>query len=507
MSRNFRMNDRLWKNGFALIRRFLNVYAWITLGASGFIGVLFAEANRQAFLWEKQDTAVLFLLLAGLSLLGTLAIYWADRRLHGRLFLRGRHFIYLLLVGAAIQIIPPRYIYPSVPDDVFYFILLLLGLGLSWWSLSSPQNGLTNWLWQGTRVLFLIPFVLFFNLMQYPSLPESLDTSPLPLLRPDLRRPPVIVFTFDSIAWIHCMNADGFVRPDLPNLHALQKHSLDWTHARSPGKCTMTSMPNFIFQRDPLVWDQWEWKDDFLQADPLSFTNGLYFLAKQEGYRTSILGMYMPYRRMLGQLLDHAYVLSSYGRFRQTGIPLPSRLNNYLLNIIQHVRGPFPERWSSYFPHLRYANRAYNCYYVEMNHAIESRAQAFFSNSLGPGDFVLIEMPVPHWPYVFLSDGTVSPSANYETHLKYADRVLGGFLDTLRRTGFYDASWILFSSDHGQDYTLNAEKNHVPLLIKPPTGSIQPLRVDTPLNMWEMGPFFHAVFQGRKAEECIALLY
>ncbi len=468
--------------------------------------MLFAAPNRQAILWTRRDTVELFLFLAVGSLLAAVVLTWADQRFRGALTSNARHFIYLLLAAAVIQLIPPQYIHRHLIDDVVYAAVLLLGFGFSWWSFRFPGNHLTPRLQSGSRVLFLVPFLLFANLLRFPSLPESLNFSPKSMPAENPGHPPVVLFTFDSIAWIDCMDAEGRVRAELPALRVLQEQSLDWSRARSPGRCTMVSIPNLIFQRDPSEWNHPEWRDDILRLDPRAFTNGLFSLAKEAGYRTTILGMYLPYTRMLGDLLDQAFVLASYGRFRGTGLPFTPRQNNLVMNILQNVRGPFPERWSRYFPHLRYAERTYNRYYIEMNHAIEARTLSFFGNHLGPGDFVMVEMPVPHWPYVFLPDGSIGPGADYNTHLQYADRVLNGFLDALRQAGLYDASWILFTSDHGQDYTRNAEKNHVPLLIKPPAGTIPARRIDTPILMWEMGPFFRAVFQGRPAEESAALL-
>ncbi|HPJ56635.1 MAG TPA: hypothetical protein PLK81_03185, partial [Kiritimatiellia bacterium] len=325
---------------FALLctRRFLNVFAWVTLGAGGFLGMLFAAPNRQAILWTRRDTVELFLFLAVGSLLASVVLTWADQWFRGAVKRNARHFIYLLLAAAIIQIVPPRHIYRYLIDDVVYAIALVVGLFLSFWSLRFPRNRLTSRLWSGSRVLFLIPFLLFANLLRFPSLPESPDFSPKNRTAVNPERPPVILFTFDSIAWIHCMDADGRVRADLPALRVLQEQSLDWSRARSPGRCTMVSIPNLIFQRDPSEWNHPEWRDDILRLDPRAFTNGLFSLAKEAGYRTTILGMYLPYTRMLGDLLDQAFVLASYGRFRDTGLPFTPRQNNLVMNILQNVR-------------------------------------------------------------------------------------------------------------------------------------------------------------------------
>lgn len=71
--------------------------------------------------------------------------------------------------------------------------------------------------------------------------------------------------------------------------------------------------------------------------------------------------------------------------------------------------------------------------------------------------------------------------ARYALEVAHADRELGRLLDSLRARGLYDSSWIVVASDHGEALgehgltghvdTLYDELLHVPLLIKPPTGS------------------------------------
>jgi arylsulfatase A-like enzyme len=70
--------------------------------------------------------------------------------------------------------------------------------------------------------------------------------------------------------------------------------------------------------------------------------------------------------------------------------------------------------------------------------------------------------------------------ARYRLEVEFADRMVGRFLDELRRRGLYDESLIVFLSDHGEALgehghtghvvNLYDELLHVPLVIKPPKG-------------------------------------
>jgi len=71
--------------------------------------------------------------------------------------------------------------------------------------------------------------------------------------------------------------------------------------------------------------------------------------------------------------------------------------------------------------------------------------------------------------------------ARYRLEVEFADRMVGGFLDELRKRGLYDESLVVFLSDHGEALgehghtghvvNLYDELLHVPLVIKPPKGS------------------------------------
>jgi arylsulfatase A-like enzyme len=85
------------------------------------------------------------------------------------------------------------------------------------------------------------------------------------------------------------------------------------------------------------------------------------------------------------------------------------------------------------------------------------------------------------WIWVQDAPDEAETRARYALEAAHADREIGRLLDALRARGLYDSSWIVLLSDHGEALgehgltghvdTLYDELLHVPLVIKPPSGS------------------------------------
>lgn len=495
--------------GFSSIRGsftrcFITAFAALTLCSGAFIGMLFTDVNRQAYLWDRSDTLALFGGLALAAVVLCAAVDLLNRATRGAFSRRASHLLFLVAAMAAMQLLPPKIAQNWGSDDLVYACILFAGLMLTAWSATRPGNRILPALHQGFQLMAVVPILLMINLLRTPPLMRSADFPLTALGIPATNKPPVVIFCFDSIAWIDCMDPDGRMRKELPRMREFQNAAVDFPRAISPGNCTTISIPNMLYQRDPADYSDAIWNDAFLKESPTAFTNGLYYSAKQSGYRTSLIGIYLPYKQMFGELLDHAtvYPFDSYALSRDFG----SRLFNHLLCIVRFFRGPFPERWAHHIPHLRATSWAHDQYYVRLNRHLIGLANDFLGQSMGAADFLYVDIPIPHFPFVFLADGTFSRAATYETQMQYADRVFGSFLDAMRAADLYDRSWIVFTSDHGEDNVRNVEKNRVPLIIKPPDGFGAACRSSTVVSMWQMGPFFQAVFQGRPAKECLALL-
>lgn len=75
-----------------------------------------------------------------------------------------------------------------------------------------------------------------------------------------------------------------------------------------------------------------------------------------------------------------------------------------------------------------------------------------------PNTFALLHFPLPHAPFVFGAAGEYlgpfeegrmfGTVEEYGRHLRYLDRVLGRFLDTLEAAGRLDSAVVVVTSDH-----------------------------------------------------------
>ena len=489
------------------IRPYLSALALTTLFSGAFLGMLLEDFNRQDLLWTRTDTVLLFALLAALAGVGLGLAFLLDRVTRGRFFRWGRHFIPLLAAVALLQMLPAKALPAGMNFDLAAWILLGAGLLLSLLSLRFPSNSFPTALWRATPALALLYPLLFANLITQLSL---CPVDQLPAARtapPADGHTPVVIFLFDGLARASCVDANGEWRDDLPHLKQFAQSAVDFTHVLSGGVNTTASLPNFIFQRDADIYSQNRWSDAMLAQNPLAFTNGIFYSAKQEGYRTLMSSLALPFPQMFGPLLDAASVAPFARYVREPS--LAGRLLNLLADLAFFARGPFEGHWYAWIPRIRHvpgwlSENAYR----DLTFAAVTHVRSQLATSFGRQDLFFVHLNLPHLPTIFLEDGTVDGiRATYDSQLRFADRIWGEFLATLQTAGVFNDAWIFFTSDHGHySLRLGAEHRHVPLLIRPPAGTYAPRRVAAPLRTWEMGPFFRAVFQNRPAEECLALL-
>ena len=160
-------------------------------------------------------------------------------------------------------------------------------------------------------------------------------------------------------------------------------------------------------------------------------------------------------------------------------------------------------------PRLRHVpGRLNEDYFMRMVRQTVAMTRDCVSSIQPAGQLFVSFMAIPHSPAVFLADGTVdSMRATYDSQLRYADKVVGEFIRTMKESGTYDACWVILTSDHGHHgFDLPYEQHrHVPFIVKPP-GSAYARSVGTKVNLWELAPFFRAVFSGASTVECLSAL-
>lgn len=497
-------SGRPWR--WTWVRGYLSALTLTTLLSGAFIGMMFSALNRQAFLWGRQDTVELFLLVALLALLAWAGVAGLDRLTRGWVRRFGRHGIFIVIPAAVLQLLPAAWL--RAQGHWLYPAMLVAGILLAAASLLAGGNRFVERAWRATVPLACLYPLLMASLLAAMPLDQPRDIPAMRAAAGDPARPPVFIVFFDGLAKDICTAGDGNWKPELKNLDAFRRDALDFSRATSAGRRTTDSIPNFLFQRDPAAFNRIDWADDFLDYKPTTFTNGVFFHAKQAGYRTLLSGMYLPYRQLLGPLLDKssAMELVRYAD-RHTW---HQRLLNHAASILIYARGFFHDYLLRKIPQISWRlDGVYSAYFSRMVAAGIANVREQVGRSFGPQDLFFVHLPVPHNPTVFLEDGTVdSARATYWTQVQYSDRVWGEIVAVLRQADVYDSGWILLSADHGSlpPTDLSLVQRHVPLLVKPPTGTFAPQRIDAALQMWEMGPFFEAVFQGKPTAECLARL-
>jgi arylsulfatase A-like enzyme/Flp pilus assembly protein TadD len=92
--------------------------------------------------------------------------------------------------------------------------------------------------------------------------------------------------------------------------------------------------------------------------------------------------------------------------------------------------------------------------------------------------FLFVHLYEPHTPYTPPEPYRSQYKSAYDGEIAYVDRIVGNFLDSLKRRGLYDKALIVLLSDHGEGLNDHGEEEHgiflyrealqVPLMVKLP---------------------------------------
>lgn len=304
-----------------------------------------------------------------------------------------------------------------------------------------------------------------------------------------------------------CVDPEGDWREDLPAMNSFRAQAIEFENAVSCGVGTTMSLPNLLFQRSPKDYSSNSWRDSWFDVSPRAFTNGILFSAKQNGYTTALVGTYLPFGQMFASLLDggldlplHRFIEPrSFGR----------RIANQLVCLMAFARGPFGGQLLAGIPRLRYLpSRLDEKYFEQTTHRAQAAIRAELKQMNRNGQFFFAYMAIPHSPAIFLADGEVdSIRATYDSQLRYADKVFGDYLNTMKINGTYDDSWVILTADHGHHgFKLSPDAHrHVPFIVKAPGAAFaQPVSAE--IHLWELAPFFKAVFQEESIAHCLEAL-
>lgn len=266
------------------------------------------------------------------------------------------------------------------------------------------------------------------------------------------------------------------VKPQLPRLKALSKEALVFHDAHSTGTDTFDGVPGLLFQRDDEFAIQngnVGFRDSAGDFTPTRDLPNVFGMAKGQGYRTYMVGVYHPYHVLLGDSVD-CVRSTSFHQWRPEGIG--NRAIEFYGLVLTDIFGQWVTKNILKTEAIK-VNRAF----VRNTSVSLAFTQAIIEDPLH-GQFAVLHIPLPHFPFCYSPEGLKSIQVEYPIdstellteQLAYTDGIVGEILEQIREAGKYDSSTIIFTSDHNwrADPTISSDdietKTHVPLFIKLP---------------------------------------
>jgi hypothetical protein len=308
--------------------------------------------------------------------------------------------------------------------------------------------------------------VVFVTLVQLFARPEwGSDPDPLappPAAREAAGATPIYWIVFDEWSFEQSAQAGRFP-PLLHHLGRLAERSFFFEDALSPSHHTKVVLSKLLFPEHgrsllELAEDSLYWRsggERVRTPDARSVFAG----PAERGYRSALVGFYLPYRLLLGSQVD---VVRTEPHAPQ-GHGLVERMQVQALASFRWL----PERW--------WRERE-SRHWWELNHRVRRDVLEVIER-WPAATFLFAHWPLPHPPFVMGSDGSYhgpyrvdrreGDAADYRRHLLYLDRVVGEIVSALEASGRFDDALLVMTGDHGWQRHDQAVR-HVPLLVKWP---------------------------------------
>lgn len=470
------------------VNRFLVLQVAVVILFGPYLANLYAPFTAYILGWECRDAC---LVLAAMLLLALVwfAVGEALRRVHRPVLTRLFDHVFLVVLGAGL--ITNLWFHSKHGEDQHYIAqhgvivqtAWLALLGVTVYSFSRPASQIVHRCRQFCLIVSPASLILALQLLAQNRYPAPVDPLPTPRTsdvitasHPSDSDPPVYMFIFDAWSYRRTFR-EGAVRDRFPHLRDLAECSMVFHDAHSPGSNTHPSIPRLLFQNklETMVARGrvgFERDGTFLPADLLPT---LFEAVPAERYHTAMIGFYTPYKVWLGDRVDTCRAYCWY----EHGYNTAELLGMHIFNAMQHWTDP----WSTqFYETMEYPLRSAR---VQRIHEDIKRDVLYFIEKGPRATFGLFHYPAPHWPYILKEDGSFrsldEPARKgddiegYMANLVATDRLIGEFVDAMKRADRFDDALIIMTSDHG--WRLDPERRgnqvhtpvtHVPLLIKLP---------------------------------------
>ncbi len=279
----------------------------------------------------------------------------------------------------------------------------------------------------------------------------------------------------------------------LPEFDRLRQESLFATGALPPENGTIMSMPALILGRALSGVSDDDTCDLSLtfadtgetaswQGQPTVFSD-----AHALGVNTALVGWYLPYDRMLGDVLNYCSWYA-YPPFE------PARAETFGAEVRQQIAS------LSETVHLREM-------FVELHQKSLRDSLSVVTNSTY--GLILLHLPAPHRPGIYLpekkqfTDFVMTKTAGYFNNLQLADYEFGQLRRSMEASGEWDKTWIIVSADHSWREAKLYDGRHdyrVPFIVKP-SGAGEPIVYPGQFNTIITRDLIMAILRGEVTNE------
>jgi arylsulfatase A-like enzyme len=291
---------------------------------------------------------------------------------------------------------------------------------------------------------------------------------------------PVYIFVLDEWSFNRSVKNGKFL-PSFKNLNQLLEQAIFFEQAYAGGSSTEVTLPRMLFQSrkdlialdgnaQPILFDP-----STGQSKPTRQVRSIFHDFRNDGYRTAMVGFYLPYERLLDEQVDFVKSLRHDpfdGSFWQKLKSTFLNSSNYWVDPISQVL------WQHFY------RENFSRHWLNLNQQLVDLSLNLVE-SLPERSIIFNHWSVPHAPYIINPDGSYHGAfpekrmsgslEGYNRHLRYLDFLLGSVLQRLKELKRFDQALIVFTSDHNwkRDPTSNYQKNpeelmRVPLIVKWP---------------------------------------
>jgi hypothetical protein len=480
---------KLWKR--ILIAAFVGfLYYFAQISASSH------DINRYHYQWQFRDVIAIQLGIAVFTLLAVAAdavVRRVNSTLLRRLF---NHLFLLFFTGGVLTAF--GYLIPSVN---LVLLLWMPAMFLIGYSFAQPDKQLYRY--AEKFCLFLSPgaFIILISMYFWSTWPNPRGSLP-PAAAEAPNKTPVFFFVFDEWSYHRSCEKDE-IKPVLKNIHKLADQSVFFTRALSPTVMTEQSIPRYLFQTNETfaVANDETYFETAAGPVPTRQFPSIFRLARENGYRSSILGFFHSYRQLLDEDVDYCHVYSHY---------YANQDDNFFNDFLWRAA------WISQFSYdpislqLKIPNRISSRQWYKTGSEYRKEMLGILGRST-TNEIAFFHVPWPHYPFVFNPNGSyfgttwdLGRAADYLRHLDFLDLTVGEIVAQLKASGHYDEALLILTSDHGWrsdlNYTIQSIpefRRRIPLIVKLP-GEKTGHRIHAEFSPNQLKPLLQAVFSGEK---------